>query len=132
MSQADYIRRTGEIEHYFDRTALDAWKRLTGDQPVSGIRATVRKGREEMRGTQRRSPLVSSEPSVNTPAELDRRIQRRLAEHGATVGAGGYDEARLIYDWPLGTLPLGLNLSNQANGSRTIIGTMVFKSEPYA
>lgn len=51
MSQADYIRRTGEIEHYFDRTALDAWKRLTGDQPVSGIRATVRKGREEMRGT---------------------------------------------------------------------------------
>ena len=51
MSLADYIRRTGEIEHYFDRTALDAWKRLTGDQPVSGIRATVRKGREEMRGT---------------------------------------------------------------------------------
>ena len=51
MSQADYIRRTGEIEHYFDRTALDAWKRLTGDQPVSGIRATVRKGREAMRGT---------------------------------------------------------------------------------
>ena len=34
MSQADYIRRTGEIEHYFDRTALDAWKRLTGDTTV--------------------------------------------------------------------------------------------------
>ncbi len=50
MSHADYMRRTGEIEHYFDRTAFDAWKRLTGDQPVSGIRATVRKGREEMRG----------------------------------------------------------------------------------
>ncbi|KPF43464.1 magnesium protoporphyrin IX methyltransferase [Rhizobium sp. AAP43] len=51
MSQTDYIRRTGEIEHYFDRTALDAWKRLTGDQPVSGIRATVRKGRDDMRQT---------------------------------------------------------------------------------
>ncbi|QLF68494.1 magnesium protoporphyrin IX methyltransferase [Peteryoungia desertarenae] len=51
MTQVDYIRRTGEIEHYFDRTALDAWKKLTGDQPVSGIRATVRKGREEMRAT---------------------------------------------------------------------------------
>jgi magnesium-protoporphyrin O-methyltransferase len=51
VTQTDYIRRTGEIEHYFDRTALDAWKRLTGDQPVSGIRATVRKGREEMRNT---------------------------------------------------------------------------------
>lgn len=46
------------------------------------------------------SALVSSKPSENAPAELDRRIQRRLAEHGATVGAGGYDEARLIYDWP--------------------------------
>ncbi|MBR0558356.1 magnesium protoporphyrin IX methyltransferase [Ciceribacter sp. L1K23] len=51
MSQTDYMRRTGEIEHYFDRTALDAWKRLTGDQPVSGIRATVRKGRDAMRAT---------------------------------------------------------------------------------
>lgn len=51
MSQTDYIRRTGEIEHYFDRTALDAWKKLTGDQPVGGIRATVRKGRDAMRRT---------------------------------------------------------------------------------
>lgn len=51
MTRASYIRRTGEIEHYFDRTALEAWKRLTGDQPVSGIRATVRKGRDDMRST---------------------------------------------------------------------------------
>lgn len=51
MTRASYIRRTGEIEHYFDRTALEAWKRLTGDQPVSGIRATVRQGREDMRAT---------------------------------------------------------------------------------
>ncbi|MGV8938209.1 MAG: magnesium protoporphyrin IX methyltransferase [Allorhizobium sp.] len=51
MSQTDYSRRTGEIEHYFDRTALDAWKKLTGDQPVGGIRATVRKGRDAMRRT---------------------------------------------------------------------------------
>lgn len=51
MTSTNYERRTGEIEHYFDRTALDAWKKLTGDQPVSGIRATVRKGREEMRRT---------------------------------------------------------------------------------
>jgi len=64
------------------------------------------------------SALVSSEPSENTPAELDLRIQRRLAERGATVGAGGYDEARLIYAWPnepTGTEPrtihIGLDLS---------------------
>jgi len=49
MAHVDHIRRTGEIEHYFDRTALDAWKKLTGEQPVSGIRATVRKGRDMMR-----------------------------------------------------------------------------------
>ncbi|MFN0097726.1 MAG: aminotransferase class III-fold pyridoxal phosphate-dependent enzyme [Gemmatimonadaceae bacterium] len=46
------------------------------------------------------SALVSSEPRENAPAELDRRIQRLLSEHGATVGVGGYDEARLIYAWP--------------------------------
>lgn len=49
MTHVDHIRRTGEIEHYFDRTALDAWKKLTGEQPVSGIRATVRRGRDTMR-----------------------------------------------------------------------------------
>jgi len=51
MTRASYLQRIGEIEHYFDRTALDAWKKLTGDQPVSGIRATVRQGREDMRNT---------------------------------------------------------------------------------
>ncbi|MBO6895145.1 MAG: magnesium protoporphyrin IX methyltransferase [Roseibium sp.] len=51
MTRANYLQRIGEIEHYFDRTALDAWKKLTGDQPVSGIRATVRQGREDMRNT---------------------------------------------------------------------------------
>ncbi|GAA0787243.1 magnesium protoporphyrin IX methyltransferase [Roseibium denhamense] len=51
MTRASYHQRIGEIEHYFDRTALDAWKKLTGDQPVSGIRATVRQGREAMRST---------------------------------------------------------------------------------
>lgn len=46
-----YTRRRGEIEAYFDRTAADAWSRLTSDAPVSGIRATVRAGRDRMRQT---------------------------------------------------------------------------------
>ena len=46
-----YERRRGEIETYFDRTAADAWARLTSDAPVSGIRATVRAGRDAMRAT---------------------------------------------------------------------------------
>ena len=51
MPTATYENRRGEIEEYFDRTAADAWKRLTSDAPVSGIRATVRAGRDRMRGT---------------------------------------------------------------------------------
>jgi len=44
-----YETRRGEIETYFDRTALEAWKRLTSSAKVSGIRETVRAGRERMR-----------------------------------------------------------------------------------
>jgi len=44
-----YTERRGQIEQYFDRTALRAWEQLTSDAPVSGIRATVRAGRDRMR-----------------------------------------------------------------------------------
>ena len=47
----DYQARRGEIESYFDRTALEAWARLTSDAPVGRIRATVRAGRDRMRDT---------------------------------------------------------------------------------
>jgi magnesium-protoporphyrin O-methyltransferase len=47
--EATYLQRRGEIETYFDRTAAEAWRRLTSDAPVSGIRATVRAGRDRMR-----------------------------------------------------------------------------------
>ena len=51
MQSASYLARRGQLETYFDRTAADAWKRLTSDAPVSGIRATVRAGRDRMRAT---------------------------------------------------------------------------------
>jgi magnesium-protoporphyrin O-methyltransferase len=51
MPTATYQQRRGQIEDYFDRTAAEAWRRLTSDVPVSGIRATVRKGRDDMRRT---------------------------------------------------------------------------------
>ena len=38
-----------QVETYFDRTATKTWERLTSDAPVSGIRATVRAGRDRMR-----------------------------------------------------------------------------------
>lgn len=46
-----YSSRRGEIETYFDRTAVEAWRRLTSDAPVNSIRATVRAGRDRMRAT---------------------------------------------------------------------------------
>lgn len=50
-SLSGYAARRGEIATYFDRTAADAWARLTSDAKVSGVRATVRAGRDAMRKT---------------------------------------------------------------------------------
>lgn len=49
MGAISYIDRRGKLQDYFDRTAHDAWAKLTSDAPVSGIRATVRAGRDQMR-----------------------------------------------------------------------------------
>jgi magnesium-protoporphyrin O-methyltransferase len=51
MQSAPYQTRRGELQTYFDRTAVDAWARLTSTAPVSGIRASVRAGRDRMRAT---------------------------------------------------------------------------------
>jgi magnesium-protoporphyrin O-methyltransferase len=51
MVAMTYEKRRGEIETYFDRTAMAAWAKLTSTAPVGGIRATVRAGREAMRNT---------------------------------------------------------------------------------
>ena len=51
MQSLSYLERREQLETYFDRTAADAWSRLTSDAPVSRIRATVRAGRDGMRRT---------------------------------------------------------------------------------
>jgi magnesium-protoporphyrin O-methyltransferase len=51
MTSATYFARRDKLERYFDRTAVEAWKRLTSDAPVGRVRATVRAGRDAMRGT---------------------------------------------------------------------------------
>lgn len=76
-----YVTRRGEIEHYFDRTAADAWKRLTSDAPVGRIRATVRAGRNRMRDT-----LLSW-----LPADLR---GRRVLDAGCGTGALAVEAAR--------------------------------------
>ncbi len=51
MQTLSYQQRRGQLETYFDRTAVEAWSRLTSDAPLGSIRATVRAGRERMRET---------------------------------------------------------------------------------
>ncbi|WP_371156105.1 magnesium protoporphyrin IX methyltransferase [Jannaschia sp. 2305UL9-9] len=46
-----YSATLTRVEHYFDRSATQVWERLTSDAPVSGVRATVRAGRDRMRAT---------------------------------------------------------------------------------
>ena len=76
-----YDQRRGEIAHYFDRTAAQAWARLTSDAPVGRIRATVRAGRDRMRTT-----LLSW-----LPADL-RGL--RLLDAGCGTGALAVEAAR--------------------------------------
>lgn len=51
MNSSAYTQRRSEVETYFDSTAVEAWRKLTSDAPVSKIRATVRAGRDRMRNT---------------------------------------------------------------------------------
>ncbi|WP_375462205.1 magnesium protoporphyrin IX methyltransferase [uncultured Enterovirga sp.] len=81
MPAATYQKRRGEIETYFDRTAAEAWKRLTSDAPVGRIRATVRAGRDTMRAT-----LLSWLPDDLTGI--------RLLDAGCGTGAFAVEAAR--------------------------------------
>jgi 4-aminobutyrate aminotransferase-like enzyme/Ser/Thr protein kinase RdoA (MazF antagonist)/murein DD-endopeptidase MepM/ murein hydrolase activator NlpD len=46
------------------------------------------------------SPLISSNPAENAAEPLTRRVFAAMAEASAALGAGGYDEARVIYAAP--------------------------------
>jgi magnesium-protoporphyrin O-methyltransferase len=81
MMQPSYRQRRGEIEHYFDRTAVKAWAALTSDAPLGRIRATVRAGREQMRNV-----LLSW-----LPADL---CGQRVLDAGCGTGAFAVEMAR--------------------------------------
>jgi magnesium-protoporphyrin O-methyltransferase len=81
MGNLTYQTRRDELEQYFDRTAVEAWAKLTSDGPVSRVRATVRAGRDRMRAT-----LLSYLPA-------DLRGQRVL-DAGCGTGALAVEAAR--------------------------------------
>jgi magnesium-protoporphyrin O-methyltransferase len=76
-----YQQRRGELETYFDRTAVEAWAKLTTTAPVSGVRARVRAGRDEMRAM-----LLSWLPDTLAGA--------RLLDAGCGTGALSVEAAR--------------------------------------
>ncbi|MEL7023112.1 MAG: magnesium protoporphyrin IX methyltransferase [Pseudomonadota bacterium] len=49
MADVSYEETRERLTTYFDDTAADQWARLTSDEPVGRVRATVRAGRDEMR-----------------------------------------------------------------------------------
>jgi len=81
MNTPTYTTRRGELETYFDRTAAQAWARLTSTAPVGRVRATVRAGRDRMRST-----LLSW-----LPQDLS---GRRILDAGCGTGALAVEAAR--------------------------------------
>jgi len=81
MQTVSYRERRGQLQTYFDRTAVDAWARLTSTAPVGKIRATVRAGRDRMRTT-----LLDY-----LPADLS---ARRLLDAGCGTGSLSVEAAR--------------------------------------
>jgi magnesium-protoporphyrin O-methyltransferase len=81
VNHPTYTTRRGELEQYFDRTAAQAWARLTSTAPVGRVRATVREGRDRMRAT-----LLSWLPT-------DLR-GRRILDAGCGTGALAVEAAR--------------------------------------
>jgi len=76
------------VEQYFDRTATTTWERLTSDAPVSGIRQTVREGRDRMRAIiLSRLPLDLTGKRVLDAGCGTGAMTEELARRGAEVVA---------------------------------------------
>lgn len=81
MTDTSYRQRRGQIANYFDRTAAEAWSRMTSDVPLGRIRTTVRAGRTRMREV-----LLGW-----LPEDL---AGRRILDAGCGTGAFAFEAAR--------------------------------------
>jgi magnesium-protoporphyrin O-methyltransferase len=111
-----YLQRRGQLEQYFDRTAVQAWARLTSDAPVSRIRATVRAGRDQMRS--------------NLLAFLPDDLQgRRILDAGCGTGALALELARRgAHVTAIDLSPTLVNLARERIGTTAVPGHLDFLS----
>ena len=113
LASNTYDESRGRLETYFDQTARKAWEDLTSDAPVSGIRATVRAGRDAMRDV-----LLATLPQdMNGMRVLDAgcgtgALAIIAAERGAHVTA--IDVAQGLVDVAAERAPAGLNIDWRA------------------
>ncbi len=116
MSSLSYLERREQLETYFDRTAVEAWSRLTSDAPVGRIRATVRAGRDRMRNT-----LLSWLP--------DDLSGRRILDAGCGTGALALEAARRGADvLAIDLSPKLVALAQQRTADERLKGRIVFKA----
>lgn len=116
MPTISYQHRRSQLETYFDRTAVEAWKRLTSDAPVGKIRATVRAGRERMRHT-----LLDWLP--------DDLRSRRLLDAGCGTGAlalAAAGRGAEVVAIDLSPTLIDLARERALQQSRTLPGTLEF------
>ena len=116
MDTVTYTSRRGQIEEYFDRTAVQAWAQLTSDAPVGRIRTTVRAGREKMRAT-----LLSWLP--------DDLRGHRVLDAGCGTGALAADAARRGADVvAIDLSPKLVELARQRMPQSLLHGSLDFRS----
>mgnify|MGYP003348130546 CR=1 FL=1 len=77
MHEHSYLEKRSQLQQYFDRTAFDAWAKLTSTAPVSGIRKTVRAGRD----ARREATSVGGQPA-------------HVEDHGRLHRPGGVERHR--------------------------------------
>jgi Ser/Thr protein kinase RdoA (MazF antagonist) len=79
---------------------VTAWLRSQTDAFASPLDLDLRAGPVAILDLGVSSPLFSSDPDENIASRLTPRLQAAMAESGAPVGVGRYDEARYFYISP--------------------------------
>jgi magnesium-protoporphyrin O-methyltransferase len=116
VGTASYVDRRAWLQRYFDRTAADAWAKLTSDAPVSGVRQKVRMGRAQMAEL-----LLGWLPSNLTG--------RRVLDAGCGTGLLAVELARRGADvCAIDLSPTLVELAKQRLGDSQLRGRIDFRS----